>query len=144
MITHQPPSSRDQVIEAMAELASALDRKDWTALEATLTPDCEGYGVTGAAQVVEQVRDHLDGVGPTQHLLGNHRVALDSDREEARVRAYARVHHVGAGSQEGQFFECLGEYDDTWVLVDGAWRLRRRWFDLQISLGSFAVLKRGA
>lgn len=132
-------SERDEIVEALARFALATDQRDWPAIRDLLADDCIAYGRTGPDAVVSVMQAHLGGVGPTQHLLGNHRVSLEGDR--ARSLAYARVHHVGAGPMAGSFFECLGEYDDTWVQVAGAWRLSRRSFELQIQLGDFAVLR---
>lgn len=102
--------------------------------------DAHGYGRDGGPDViVAQMRAHLDGVGPTQHLLGNHRVEVDGDR--ARTLTYARVHHVGAGPMEGSFYECMGEYDDRWARTDRGWLLGRRTFTIRIGLGDFAVLR---
>ena len=42
---------------------------------------------------------------------------------------------------DGSFYECLGEYDDHWVRTDVGWQISRRWFDIRISLGDFAVLR---
>lgn len=130
---------RDQIIEQLAHVATALDRRDYDALIDAFLPDAHGYGRKGAEAIVEQVRDHLGGVGPTQHLLGNHRVEVDGD--EARSLTCARVHHVGAGPMEGSFFECMGEYDDRWRRTPDGWKLARRAFDMQIMLGDFAVLR---
>ncbi|WP_067440183.1 nuclear transport factor 2 family protein [Nocardioides jensenii] len=130
---------RTRIVEQLAHVASALDRRDYAFLMATFTEDAVGYGKTGPDAIVAQVRAHLGGVGPTQHLLGNHRVTVDGD--EARSLTYARVHHVGAGPMEGEFFECLGEYDDRWRRTPDGWKLHRRRFDMQIMLGDFAVLR---
>ena len=79
-------------------MATALDTRDWDALGALFTESATGYGVTGRAAIVEMVRDHLGGCGPSQHLLGNHRVEcdLDGDPDRARSRTYGRVFHVGS------------------------------------------------
>ncbi|MGY1812477.1 nuclear transport factor 2 family protein [Blastococcus sp. SYSU D00820] len=126
---------------ALAELASALDRRDWTAIGAAFAPDAVGYGAHGREAIVARTRAHLGGCGPSQHLLGNVRVQVDGDT--ARTLTYARVYHQGAGAQAGRFFECMGEYDDRWVRTAEGWRLTRRVFDLQIGLGDFAVLQPG-
>ena len=89
--------------------------------------------------VVRRMQDHLGGVGPTQHLLGGHRVSISGDR--ARSLTYGRVHHVGAGPMEGSMYECMGEFDDRWVRTDAGWRLAHRWFEIRIALGDFAVLR---
>jgi len=132
-------NDRDLIVEALARMSKALDSRDWATVRELYTPDAEGYGSTGIDAIVATLQNHLGGVGPTQHLLGNHRVEVDGDH--ARSLTYARVYHQGAGSKEGSFFECLGEYDDRWTLVDGAWRIRSRWFEMQIMLGDFTVLR---
>ncbi|NLU84703.1 nuclear transport factor 2 family protein [Rhodococcus sp. HNM0569] len=133
-------SERDQVIEQLAHLASALDRRDWDALGAAFTEDASGYGATGRDRIVARVRAHLGGCGPSQHLLGNHRVEIDGDH--ARSLTYARVHHVGAAG-DGAFYECFGEYDDRWTRTPDGWRVTSRTFTVSHDLGDFAVLQPG-
>ena len=130
---------RTAIVELLAELAAATDARDWDTIASLLTDDCDAYGAHGPEAVVRRMQDHLGGVGPTQHLLGNHRVSITGDR--ARSLTYGRVHHVGAGPMEGSMYECLGEYDDRWVRTDAGWRLTHRWFEIRISLGDFAVLR---
>ncbi len=132
-------SDRDQIVEALAQVAAATDARDWDTIRALFTPDTHAYGVRGIDALVDQCDAFLGGVGPTQHLLGNHRVTVEGDT--ARSLTYGRVHHVGAGPMEGASYECLGEYDDHWVRTDAGWRISRRWFEIRISLGDFAVLR---
>ncbi|MFF8596490.1 nuclear transport factor 2 family protein [Streptomyces sp. NPDC015220] len=127
------------ITEGLARLASALDTRDWEGVAAAFTADATGYGVTGVENVVAVVRRHLGGCGPSQHLLGNHRVTVDGDR--ARSLTYARVYHQGAGSLADRFFECCGEYDDLWLRTEGRWLLCRREFTMTIRLGDFGVLR---
>ena len=130
---------RTVLVELLADFAAATDGREWEAIAALLTDDCLAYGAHGPAAVVRRMQDHLGGVGPTQHLLGNHRVTVAGDG--ARTLTYGRVHHVGAGPKAGAFYECLGEYDDHWVRTAAGWRLARRSFQIRISLGDPAVLR---
>lgn len=132
-------NDRDQIVDALAEVAAALDDRDWGILRARFTTDTHAYGVHGQDALVEQLQAHLGGVGPTQHLLGNHRVTVDGDT--ARSLTYGRIHHVGAGTMDGSSYECMGEYDDDWVRTDAGWRISRRWFEIRIAIGDRAVLR---
>ncbi|MFD7291957.1 nuclear transport factor 2 family protein [Streptomyces sp. NPDC059897] len=127
------------IAEALARLASALDTRDWAGVGAAFTTDATGYGASGVRNILAVVRNHLGGCGPTQHLLGNHRVTVDGDH--ARSLTYARVYHQGAGPWTGHFFECCGEYDDRWVRSEGQWLLCARKFNMTIQLGDFGVLR---
>ncbi|QIK76151.1 nuclear transport factor 2 family protein [Nocardioides piscis] len=130
---------RTLIVELLGGFASATDGRDWDTIASLLTDDVVAYGARGPAAVVARMQEHLGGVGPTQHLLGNHRVRVDGD--QAQSRTYGRVHHVGAGPMAGSFFECLGDYDDHWLRTPTGWRIARRRFDIRISLGDMAVLR---
>lgn len=130
---------RTALVELLADFAAATDARDWTTIAALLTDDAVAYGARGPAAVVERMQGALGGVGPSQHLLGNHRVQVDGDT--ARTRTYGRVHHVGAGPMTGSYYECLGDYDDHWRRTASGWRLARRRFEIRISLGDMAVLR---
>jgi hypothetical protein len=132
-------TDRDQIVDILAQVAAALDARDWGTVRGLFTPDTNAYGVHGHDALIAQLQAHLGGVGPTQHLLGNHRVKVDGDT--AHSLTYGRVHHVGAGPMDGSSYECMGEYDDHWVRTDAGWRIGRRWFEIRISIGDFAVLR---
>lgn len=135
-------TDRDDVIERLAEFAAATDARDWDTIEALLTPDAHAYNVDGGpTPIIADMKSYLGGVGPTQHLLGNHRVVVDGDT--ARTLSYVRVHHVGAGPMVGAFWECMGEYDDHWVRGADGWQISRRSLNVRISLGDIAVLRPG-
>ncbi|WP_245847653.1 nuclear transport factor 2 family protein, partial [Dietzia natronolimnaea] len=91
-------SDRDRIIERLADVATALDTRDWAGLREMFTETANGYGAAGREQVIQTVRDHLGGCGPSQHLLGNHRVhlALEGNEDRAKSLTYARVLHLGA------------------------------------------------
>lgn len=137
-------ASRDRVavLDRLHRLQAAIDARDWDTVRGTFTADGTGYHRTGIDEIVAVMQGHLGGCGATQHLLGNTRVTIDGDR--ARSLSYARVHHVGAGSMRGKFFECMGEYDDRWIRTGAGWRLSHREFDMRIQLGDFRVLQPAA
>lgn len=132
-------SDREQIIELLARLAAATDSRDWAAVREIFSADGYGYGQHGVDSIVAVMRGHLDGCGPTQHLLGNHRVSVDGDT--ARSWTYGRVYHQGAPPMEDRFFECLGDYDDRWVRTAAGWKLASRHFDMRITMGDFTVLR---
>lgn len=138
-------SDRDQIIELLADVASALDTRDWDGLGALFTDSATGYGASGREAIIAQVRDHLGGCGPSQHLLGNHRVQLayKGDEDRARSRTYARVLHIGAGDQSGLTYECFGEYSDLWVRTPEGWRIESRRFHISFDRGDFRTLQPG-
>jgi hypothetical protein len=134
-------TDREAIVERLAEVAAALDERDWTALGAAFTPDARGYSVTGREAIVARVREHLGGCGPSQHLLGNVRVVVDGDT--ATSRTYGRVYHVGLGERAGAFSECIGEYRDSWVRTAEGWLMSGRRFVVTIEIGDRAVLQPG-
>lgn len=137
-------STTDEIIDRLADVATALDTRDWAALGALFTESATGYGATGREAIVERVRDHLGGCGPSQHLLGNHRVEvdLDGDPDRARSRTYGRVFHLGAGDLADLSYECFGEYTDLWTRTDQGWRISSRWFEVSFDRGDARVLRR--
>jgi hypothetical protein len=132
-------TDREDIVEALATVAAAIDARDWDTVRARFTPDTVAYGAHGIDALVAQFEAFLGGVGPTQHLLGNHRVVVDGD--VAQSLTYGRIHHVGAGPMAGSSYECLGEYDDHWVRTGEGWKITRRWFEIRIGIGDFAVLR---
>lgn len=138
-------SDRDQIIERLADVASALDGRDWDGLGALFTDSATGYGASGRTAIIVRIRDHLGGCGPSQHLLGNHRVhlAVDGDEDRARSLTYARVFHVGAGNFSELSYECFGEYSDHWIRTPQGWRISSRKFRVSFDLGDFRTLQPG-
>jgi hypothetical protein len=134
-------SDRSDIAETLAAVAAALDDRDWAALGAAFTADARGYSATGREAIVARVRAHLGGCGPSQHLLGNLRVTVDGDT--AMSRAYGRVYHVGLGERAGAFYECIGEYRDSWLRSREGWLLTDRRFVVTIEVGDRGVLQPG-
>ena len=133
---------RVQIIDQLNRLAAAFDARDWAAVGEVMAVDVHAYGCDGLKAVVrDSLRHHLGGCGPSQHLLGNHRVEIDGDHATSITKA--RVFHVGAGARADRSFECFGDYHDRWVRTPQGWRMIERRFDTTIVLGDFDVLQPG-
>jgi hypothetical protein len=130
------------VIDTVNRYATALDSRDWALLDEVFTPDAEadfGAGwLSGREALRGLVRRMLGGSGPSQHLLGNHRVEIDGD--VARCACLVRAFSAGAGGATGRCYELLGEYRDDLVRTSGGWRIARRRMTIHHEIGTRDVL----
>lgn len=131
------------IAHAMNRYARALDTRDWTLLDTVFAPDSQAvYGgnpaQAGRGAVVNGIRAHLDGCGPSQHLLGNFSVEVAGD--EADSRCYVRVYHIGKGSKASLYFETFGEYIVHWRHGTEGWRAVRWELRVFMNLGDISVL----
>jgi hypothetical protein len=130
------------ITTALNRLSAAFDRRDWAAVRRLMADDVVAYGQHGVEAVIDDsLRRHLGGCGPTQHLLGNYDVEVDGDL--ARSVTQARVFHQGAGIRAELWWECLGEYRDTWARTEAGWRMTSRLFEVRIARGDIEVLQPG-
>ena len=133
---------RHQIIEQLNLLAYAFDHREWALVASVMTPDVHAYGHSGLDDVIDNnLRRHLGGCGPSQHLLGNYQITVDGDAASSITKA--RVYHQGLGERADKSFECFGEYHDRWSRAAGEWRMVERRFDVSIVLGDFDVLQPG-
>ena len=137
---------RAQITEVLDRYAEALDLRRWELLETVFAPeiafDSGEWMVRGRPEVIAQIRTYLDGCGPTQHLLGNYRVALDGDR--ARSRVYVRAFHACRDRSDPRVYEMGGEYADELLRTPAGWRSVKRSLRVLFELGTRDVLGMGA
>ena len=131
------------IMATLARYSTALDQRDWALLEQVFTEDLvydAGEWTTHSfPEYLERLRPYLEGCGPTQHLLGNHRIELQGDT--ARSAVYVRAFHVGTHELSETTYEMFGEYRDELVRTPAGWRSRHRTLRLHHELGSRAVLR---
>lgn len=138
-------ADRLAIIEVLTRYATALDHRDWALLDQLFAPDVEGrFGgspLSGCEAVRRMIRSHLDGCGPTQHLLSNFRIELSGDT--ARSVCSVRAFHAGSGAAAGKTYELFGEYRDELRRLPQGWRvvLRSMWVSHEI--GSRELLSPG-
>lgn len=114
-----------EIARAHARYAHALDTRDWSILDSVFDEQAVAcYGpetrCSGRAAIVSSIRSFLDRCGPTQHMLGNLYVDVESGR--AHSRCSIRAAHQGLGDMTHLTFEAFGRYEAVWVCSTGSWR----------------------
>lgn len=127
----------------LSRYARACDQRDWSAMEDVFLEEATAdYGgvhhLQGRESIVAMIRVHLDGCGPSQHLLGN--LLVDAGDNAVESRVYVRAAHRGAGSMQDMTYESLAEYQDRWVFTANGWRIAHRRMDISHEQGSRAIL----
>jgi 3-phenylpropionate/cinnamic acid dioxygenase small subunit len=141
-VTVEEIADRLAIADLLTRYATALDGRDWPLLDRFFSEDAQGhYGgevIAGRPALVRMIRSHLDGCGPTQHLLGNYAIELAGDR--ARSTCSVRALHAGVGAAAGQTYEVVADYHDDLVRERDGWRVARRTMRVRHELGSRTVL----
>jgi hypothetical protein len=104
--------------------------------------DFVAWHATCLDDVVAHIRSFLDGCGPSQHLLGNHRIEFTAD-DTANSACYVRVMHFGKAAHEGKTYEMWGEYRDELVRTAAGWRSRKRVARAHMHQGDASLLGPG-
>ncbi len=123
--------------------ARLCDERDWAAIgdvfSENASADYGGRHLSDPPAIVAMLSTHLDGCGPTQHLLGNLVVEVAGDVVSSRVSV--RAAHLGAGELHEQTYDCMGEYHDRWTRTDRGWRIVHRRMQVGLEFGSRTVLR---
>ncbi len=127
----------------LIKLARAMDEQDWGAVERILTPDIYADlgtgGIRGSSTVIGLIKSYLENCGATQHLLGN--ILIEIDGDTATSESYVSDVHLSKDTSLDISFRTLGNYSDTWVKIDGEWRIAKRIKNNRATLGSMTVFK---
>ena len=131
-----------EITRSIFEFARAMDAREWDELHRIMTPDATaelGTGtLRGPAEVVASIRSFIDECGPTQHLLGNLTVKVNSEGVSSQTSI--RASHRGSGSLQQETYECMGYYRDTWQQTPAGWRISHRAMVVNFEFGSRKVL----
>jgi 3-phenylpropionate/cinnamic acid dioxygenase small subunit len=135
-------ADRFAITEVLTRYATALDHRDWKLLDELFTAEVEwvfgGRSLRGLDAVRAMIRSHLDGCGPTQHLLANFRIELEGPR--ARSVHSVRAFHAGLGDET---YELFGEYRDELERRREGWRVVRREMWVSREIGNRGMLGPG-
>ncbi len=135
------------IIDTVNRYAEALDSRNWKLLNDVFVADAVDHSggrlMRGRESMVTNIQAHLGGCGPSQHLLGNFKVQLESAAVASCV-CRVRVYHVGLGERaQLDPFECWGFYHWRLAKRQEGWRITDRTLDVAIRRGDINVLQPG-
>jgi SnoaL-like domain len=137
-------ADRADIIDLAVAYTWALDSKQMELLRDVFTPDATGLlrGVecNGADAIIERIGGSILRLDATQHLVGNHQVAVDGDTATHRCQLHSQ--HVKAGTPGGDHYIVGGYYDDRLVRTPSGWRIAHRTMQQTWTAGNPDVVKR--
>ena len=134
--------------QTLTRYATVCDTRNWDLLDQVFTPDCTtvyggDYVCQGVAKVRRMISTHLDGCGPTQHLLGNLEVDASAP-SRPRSKIHVRASHRGLGERSHLRYDAIGFYEDEWQLQAEGWRIHKRSMTMLLEIGDRSVLQPAA
>jgi hypothetical protein len=129
MSTHRL-EDRAAIMDQMFRYARATDWLETENHRLVFMEDCvfatpHSGDLLGADAVVEYMNRVLPQFEATQHLIGNIWVEFTGP-ETANAVSYVRAWHRWPETEQKPDMILWGEYHDTWVLLDGTWRISER------------------
>lgn len=137
---------REAIANQLGRFARILDSRAWDAVGEVFAKDVafnygDGREQTGIEAMSLNFRRHLDGCGPSQHLIGS--IMIEVDGNSATSHAYVQARHRGLGDKADRIFDTHGDYVDRWVRGDHGWRIVRRDAYWSMHIGDPSVLGPG-
>lgn len=120
----------------------ALDTKDWALLDDVFVADATAELGTSTTLVgIEAIRARITGalahLDDSQHLVGNHEIAVDGDT--ATHRCYLQAQHVRSAASGGPNYIVAGRYEDRLARTEVGWRITHRTLTVMWTDGNVAV-----
>ena len=78
----------------------------------------------GIEAIRGRIRTALQHLDDSQHLVGNHEIAVDGDA--ATHRCYLQAQHVREAAVGGPNYIVAGRYEDRLARTDAGWRITHR------------------
>ncbi|WP_395154052.1 nuclear transport factor 2 family protein [Ilumatobacter sp.] len=135
----------ERAIVALAlRYCKALDTKDWPALRTVFLDDATAQlgqppMLAGVDAIVTRIREALEHLDDSQHLVGNHEVLVDGDA--ATHRCYLQAQHVRTAAAGGPNYIVAGRYEDRLTRTSQGWRIAHRTLTVMWTDGNVAVVR---
>ena len=132
-----------EIQQGLGRYARACDDRDWKAFETIFAPDVTvefpGFSMLeGRDAVIANIRSHLGGCGPSQHLLGNYTVTAAG--KSAESHCYVRAFHAGTGDKAGITYGVMSKYRARWRRLAEGWRVTEWVMKVHCELGDRSIL----
>lgn len=131
MLSLQVISDRMEIEDLMVRYSHAVDTHQWELLDEIFTADAhiDYTAMGGPAGDLDSTKKFLATVMPNfaafQHLISNSAIEVDGDSATARTMCFNPMVVSGADGHQ-RLMMCGLWYHDTFVRVDGQWRISRR------------------
>jgi ketosteroid isomerase-like protein len=124
----------------------ALDTKDWDLLDDVFVAEATAVlgsptVLTGIEEIRGRIRSALQHLDDSQHLVGNHEIAVDGD--VATHRCYLQAQHVREAAVGGPNYIVAGRYEDRLARTDAGWRITHRTLTVMWTEGNVGVAHPG-
>ena len=128
--------------EVATRYCRALDTKDWALLDDVFAPDAtgdlsSGRTLVGIDAIRARIRNALQELDDSQHLVGNHEIAVDGDT--ATHRCYLQAQHIRKAAVGGPNYIVAGRYEDQLARTDVGWRITHRTLTVMWTDGNVVV-----
>lgn len=131
MLSLQEISDRLEIQDLMVRYSHAVDTRQWNLLDEVFTPDAyiDYSAMGGSAGDLLSTKEFLAAMLPNflafQHLISNSSISVDGDTATGRTLCHNPMLVADAEGKQSLML-CGLWYLDTFVRVDGQWRIRRR------------------
>ncbi|MGO4615088.1 nuclear transport factor 2 family protein [Nocardia sp. 2YAB30] len=131
MLSLQEISDRLEIEDLMVRYSHAVDTKQWDLLDAVFTPDAhiDYSAMGGSVGDLESTKKFLASVLPNfsafQHLISNSSITVNGDTATGRTMCHNPM-MVSGDDGASRMMLCGLWYLDTFVRVDGQWRIKKR------------------
>ena len=131
-----------EIHQVVTRYCRALDTKDWALLDDVFVPDAtgdlaSGRTLVGIDAIRDRIRNALHELDDSQHLVGNHEIAVDGDT--ATHRCYLQAQHVRTAAAGGPNYIVAGRYEDQFARTEIGWRITHRSLIVMWTDGNMAV-----
>ncbi|MTE16852.1 nuclear transport factor 2 family protein [Nocardia aurantiaca] len=131
MLSLQEISDRLEIEDLMVRYSQAVDTHQWELLDEIFTTDAhiDYTAMGGPAGNVESTKKFLATVMPNfsafQHMISNSSIRVEGDHATARTMCHNPMLVTSADGTR-RLMLCGLWYHDTFVRVDGEWRISQR------------------
>jgi 3-phenylpropionate/cinnamic acid dioxygenase small subunit len=143
--------AREAIRDTLSAYASGIDLRDWPRYRACFTEeldvDFESFSgspgrTISAEDWVSAVKIGLTGFQSTQHLISNHRIAVEGD--EASCIANVQAYHYLPNDEVEDLYTLGGYYENRLVRDAGSWKIRACRLTVTWTRGDRSLFERAA
>ena len=133
-----------EIVTVALRYCRALDTREWSLLGEVFAEDATARLGTSSTQsgrneIVARVSAALGHLDDSQHLVGNHEVAVDGDT--ATHRCYLQAQHIRHAATGGPNYIVAGRYEDRLARTGDGWRITHRDLIVMWTDGNLAVVR---